>query len=173
MVDVKADHPVQRRSIFSCTQGITAVLSKFTLFIPSPPGLLAHPSVPGGSFHAPLLSRGPLVVESRARRHSKALDKTLQNLLSEVKIEVTCEFKVRSKVKIRRFDVLSPCFEQNVVKGLVKVWYEYKWHTKKTSRSRSGHKRSLYVRIVKSCDTCFMAQFRRSTRTSRLKYHLA
>ena len=30
----------------------------------------------------------------------------------------------------------------------VKVWYEYKWHTKKTSKSRSGHKSSLYVRIV-------------------------
>ena len=92
--------------------------------------------------------------------------------------------KVRSKVKIWRFDVLSPGDEdyrigwlklrQNVVKGLVKVCYEYKRHTKKTSRSRSGHKRSLYVRIViKSCDTCFMAQFRFLTRTSRLKYHLA
>ena len=56
-----------------------------------------------GAYHAPLLlSREPLVVESRARRHSKALDKTLQNHLSELKIEVTCEFKVRSKVKIRR-----------------------------------------------------------------------
>ena len=46
---------------------------------------------------------------------------------------------------------------------MVKVWYEYKWHTKKTSRSRSGHKR--YIRIViKLCDTCFMTQFRRRTR---------
>ena len=47
--------------------------------------------------------REPLVVESRAWRHSKALDKTLQNHVSELKIEVTCEVKVRSKVKIRRF----------------------------------------------------------------------
>ena len=60
----------------------------------------------GGS--RPLLSREPLVVESRARRHSKALHKTRQNHLSELKIEVTCEVKVRSKVKIRRFDVLGP-----------------------------------------------------------------
>ena len=141
--------------------------------------------------HAPLLFREPLVVESRARRHSKALVdihsrlyKTRQNHLSKLKIEVTCEVKVRSKVKIWRFDVLGPGdqdyrtwwlkLRQNVVKGMVKVWYEYKWHKKKTSRSRSGHKRSLYVRIViKSCDTCFMAKFRRRTRKSGLEYHLA
>ena len=62
----------------------------------------------GGLIHAPLLSREPLFVESRARRHSKALDKTLQNHLSELKIEVTWKVKVRSKVKTRRFDVLGP-----------------------------------------------------------------
>ena len=111
----------------------------------------------GGAYHAPLLSSEPLVVESRARRHSKALHNTHPKLLSELKIEVTCEVKARSKVKIRRFDVLGPgdqdyrtgwlTFRQTVVKGMVKVWYEYKWHTKKTSRSSSGHKRSLYVRI--------------------------
>ena len=62
----------------------------------------------GGAYHATLLSREPLVVESRARRHSEALYKTRQNHLSELKIEVTCEVKVRSKVKIRRFDVMGP-----------------------------------------------------------------
>ena len=57
---------------------------------------------------------------------------------------------------------------------MVKVWYEYKWHTKKTFRSESGHKRSLYIRIViKLCDTCFMAQFRRRIPKSRQKYHLS
>ena len=96
----------------------------------------------GGAYHAPLLSREPLFVESRARWHSKALDKTLQNHLSELKIEVTCKVKVRSKVKIRRFDVLGPGdqdyrtwwlkLRHNVVKGMVKIWYEYKCHTKKT-----------------------------------------
>ena len=113
-------------------------------FNPSPPGLLAHPWVPGGAYHAPppLLSREPLFVESRARRRSKALDKTLQNHLSELKIEVTCKVKVRSNVKIRRFNVLGPGdqdyrtwwlkLRHNVVKCMVKVWYEYKWHTKKT-----------------------------------------
>ena len=112
---------------------------------PSPPGLLAHPWVPGGGRITPpppLLSREPLVVESRAMRHSKALHKTHQNHLSELNIEVKCEVKVRSKVKIWRFDVLGPGdqdyrtwwfkLRQNVVKGMVKVWYEYKWHTKKT-----------------------------------------
>ena len=37
----------------------------------------------GGGSRPPLLSREPLVVESRARRHSKALHKTRQNHLSE------------------------------------------------------------------------------------------
>ena len=97
---------------------------------PSPPGLLAHPWVPGGAYHAPpLLSREPLFVECRARRHSKALDKKLQNHLSELKIEVTCKVKVRSKVKIRRFDLLGPGdqdyrtwwlkLRHNVFKGMV------------------------------------------------------
>ena len=62
----------------------------------------------GGLITPPLLSREPLFVESRARRHSKALDKTLQNHLSELNIEVTCKVKVRSNVKIRRFDILGP-----------------------------------------------------------------
>ena len=149
---------------------------------PSPPGLLAHPECLGG-LPRPLKSREPSVVESRARRHSKALHKTHPKLLSELKIEDTCEVKVRSKVKIRRFDVLGPGdqdyrtrwlnFRQNGVKGTVNVWFEWKWHPKKTSRSRSGHKRSLYVRIViKSYDKCFMTTFRRRTWNSWLKYHL-
>ena len=56
----------------------------------------------------PAISRTVLVLESRARRHSKALHKTHQKHLSELKIEVTREVKVRSKVKIRRFDVMGP-----------------------------------------------------------------
>ena len=84
----------------------------------------------GEGLSRPLLSREPLVVESRARRHSKALHKTHQTHLSEFKIEVTCEVKVRSKVKIQRFDVLGPGdqdyrnwrpkLRQNVVIGMVK-----------------------------------------------------
>ena len=84
-----------------------------------------------GAYHAPppLLSREPLFVESRARQHSKALDKTLQNNLSELKIVATCGVKVRSKAKIRRFDFLGPGdqdyrtwwlkLRQNVAKDMV------------------------------------------------------
>ena len=127
---------------------------------PSPPGLMAHPWVPegGGGGSRILQSREPLVVESRARQHSNGLHKTRHNHLSELKIEFKCEVKFRSKVKIWRFDVFGPGdkdyrtwwlkLRQNVVKDIVKILYEYKWHTKKTSRSRSGHKRSLYLRIV-------------------------
>ena len=51
---------------------------------------------------------------------------------------------------------MAQTLEQNVLIGIFKIWYEYKWHTKKISRSRSGHKRSLYVRIViKSYDTFY------------------
>ena len=115
----------------------------------------------GEADHAPppLLSREPLVVESRARRHSKDLHKTRQNHLSELKIEVTCEVKIRSKVKIWRFDVLGPGnqdyrtwwlkLRQNVLKGMVKVWYEYKWHIKKFFKVKV---RSQKVTICKNRD---------------------
>ena len=55
----------------------------------------------GGGQITPPCYREPLVVESRAGRHSKALHKTRQNHLSELKIEVTHDVKVWSNVKIR------------------------------------------------------------------------
>ena len=133
---------------------------------PSPPGLVGYWTLEclwgggGGAYHAPLLlSREPLFVESRARRHSKALDKTLQNHLSELKIEVTCKVKVRSNVKIRRFDVLGPGdqdyrtwwlkLRHNVVKGMFKVWYEYKWAYQEQFKVNV---RSQKVTICKNCD---------------------
>ena len=48
----------------------------------------------------PLLSRKRMDVERRTRRHSKDLDETLPNNFRKFKIEVTCQVKVRSKVKI-------------------------------------------------------------------------
>ena len=44
-------------------------------------------------------------VERRTRRHSKDLDETLPNNFRKFKIEVTCQVKVRSKVKIGCFQV--------------------------------------------------------------------
>ena len=44
-------------------------------------------------------------VERRTRRHSKDLDETLPNQFRKFKIEVTCQVKVRSKVKIGCFQV--------------------------------------------------------------------
>ena len=44
-------------------------------------------------------------VERRTRRHSKDLDETLLNHFRKFKIEVTCQVKVRSKVKIGCFQV--------------------------------------------------------------------
>ena len=100
--------------------------------------------------------------------------------LSDLNIDVTCEVKVRSNVKIRRFDVLGPGdrdyrfsllkLRRNVLMCMVKVCYDYISHAEE--RTRSGYKRSLYVKIViESCDTCFMVQFRRRSRKSWLLYH--
>ena len=66
-----------------------------------------HHSLGGGSDPTPppLLSRKRMDVERRARRHSKDLDETLPNHFRKFKIEVTCQVKVRSKVKIGCFEV--------------------------------------------------------------------
>ena len=56
----------------------------------------------GGGLSRPLLSRERLVVKSRAWRNWKSLHKTLPKHLSGLKIDVTCEVKIRSKVKIWR-----------------------------------------------------------------------
>ena len=53
----------------------------------------------------PLLSRKRMDVERRTRWHSKDLDETLPNHFRKFKIEVTCQVKVRSKVKIGCFQV--------------------------------------------------------------------
>ena len=44
-------------------------------------------------------------IERRTRRHSKDLDETLPNHFRKLKIEVTCQVKVRSKVKIGCFQL--------------------------------------------------------------------
>ena len=73
-------------------------------FNQAPPGLLVHPWVPGGlSRPHPPLSREPLVVDSCATRHSKAFYKTHLRHLSELKIKVTSEVKIRSNIKMWRF----------------------------------------------------------------------
>ena len=61
------------------------------------------PPQPGGSDPTPVLSRKRMDVVRRTRRHSKDLDKTLPNHFWKFKIEVTCQDKVRSKVKIGNF----------------------------------------------------------------------
>ena len=76
-------------------------------FNPPPPGLFLYPPQPGGGRirPPPLLSRKRMDVERRKRRHSKDLDETLPNNFRKFKIEVTCQVKVRSKVKIGCFQV--------------------------------------------------------------------
>ena len=64
-----------------------------------------HYSLGGSDPTPPLLSRKRMDVERRTRRHSKDLDETLPNHFRKFKIEVTCQVKVRSKVKIGCFQV--------------------------------------------------------------------
>ena len=64
-----------------------------------------HHSLGGRIRPPPLLSRKRMDVERRARRHSKDLDETLPNHFLKFKIEVTCQVKVRSNVKIGCFQV--------------------------------------------------------------------
>ena len=68
-----------------------------------------HHSLGGGGggvgSDPPVLSRKPMDVERRTRRHSKDLDETLPNHFRKFKIEVTYQVKVRSKVKIGCFQV--------------------------------------------------------------------
>ena len=68
-----------------------------------------HHSLGGGSDPTPLLSRKRMDVERRTRRHSKDLDETLPNHFRKFKIEVTCQVKLRSKVKIGCFQVADRC----------------------------------------------------------------
>ena len=78
-------------------------------FNPPPPGLFLYPPQPGGGGgwvgSDPLLSQKRMDVERRTRRHSKDLDETLPNHFQKFKIEVTCQVKVRSNVKIGCFQV--------------------------------------------------------------------
>ena len=59
----------------------------------------------GGSDPTPVLSRKRMVIEIWARRNSKDIDKTLSKHFRKFKIEVTCQAKIRSKVKIGCFQV--------------------------------------------------------------------
>ena len=129
----------------------------------------------------PLISREPLVVESRTRRHSNALDRELQNHVSEVKIEVTCRSRSdqRSKLGVLMFWALGTRIIEpdgsNSGKMLSKVWLRYGMSMSDILRKLQGQgqvTKGHYVRIeIKSCDLCFMAQFRHRTRKLWLKYH--
>ena len=72
---------------------------------PPPPGLFLYPPQPGGSDPTPVLYRKRMVVERWARRHSKDLDEMLPKHFLKFKIEITCQVKVRSNVKIECIQV--------------------------------------------------------------------
>ena len=131
---------------------------------PPPPGLFLYPPQPGGggSDPTPLLSRKRMDVERRTRRHSKDLDETLPNHFRKFKIEVTCQVKVRSKVKIGCFQVadrsdlkrsmfrpkLSICTPKDQAKVLTSEIVSYLAQVKIKVRSEKVTKPKIFKCVV-------------------------
>ena len=97
-------------------------------------------------------------VERRTRRHSKDLDETLPNHFRKFKIEVTCQVKVRSKVKIGCFQVadrsdlkrsifrpkLSICTPKDQEKVMTSEIVSYLAHVKVKVRSEKVTKPKIF-----------------------------
>ena len=130
---------------------------------PPPPGLFLYPLQPGGSDPPPpLLSRKRIDVERRTKRHSKDLDETLSNNVRKFKIEVTCQVKVRSKVKIGCFQVadrsdlkrsifrpkLSICTPKDQAKVLTSEIASYLIQVKVKVRSKKITKPKIFKCVV-------------------------
>ena len=130
---------------------------------PPLPGLFLYPPQPGGSDPTPpVLSRKRMDVERRTRRHSKDLDETLPNHFLKFKIEVTCQVKVRSKVKIGCFQVadrsdfkrnifrpnLSICTPKDQAKVLTSEIVSYLAHVKFKVRSEKVTKSKIFKCVV-------------------------
>ena len=110
----------------------------------------------------PLLSQKRMDVERRTRRHSKDLDETLPNHFRKFKIEVTCQVKVRSKVKIGCFQVadrsdlkrsmfrpkLSICTPKDQAKVLTSEIISYLAQVKVKVRSEKVTKSKIFKCVV-------------------------
>ena len=122
-----------------------------------------HHSVGGGRIQPPpLLSRKRMDVERRTRRHSKDLDETLPNHFRKFKIEVTCQVKVRSKVKIVCFQVadrsdlkrsifrpkVSICTSKDKAKVLTSETISYLAQVKVKVRSEKVTKPKIFKCVV-------------------------
>ena len=121
-----------------------------------------HNSRGGVGSDPPLLSRKRMDVERRTRRHSKDLDETLPNLFRKFKIEVTCQVKVRSKVKIGCFQVadrsdlkrsmfrpkLSICTPKDQAKVLTSEIVSYLAQVKVKVRSEKVTKPKIFKSVV-------------------------
>ena len=109
-----------------------------------------------------MLSRKRMDVERRTRRHSKDLDETLPNHFRKFKIEVTCQVKVRSKVKIGCFQVadrsdlkrsifrpkLSICTPKDQAKVLTSEIVSYLAQVKVKVRSEKVTKSKIFECVV-------------------------
>ena len=116
----------------------------------------------GGRIRPPLLSRKRMNVERRTRRHSKDLYETLPNHFRKFKIEVTCQVKVRSKVKIGCFQVadrsdlkrsmfrpkLSICTPKDQAKVLMSEIVSYLAQVKVKVRSEKVTKSKIFKCVV-------------------------
>ena len=101
-------------------------------------------------------------VERRTRRHSKDIEETLLNHFRKFKIEVTCQVKVRSKVKIGCFQVadrsdlkrsifrpkLSICAPKDQAKVLTSEIVSYLAQVKVKVRSEKVTKPKIFKCVV-------------------------
>ena len=113
-----------------------------------------------------------MAAERRPMRRSKALDETILKHPLNFPNEVTCQVKVRSNVKIGAFRLRAvetsklSVLGQNLLRVLLKYrarhWLSECFDIELGSRSRSGHKRSPYIKHkYQRCGTCFVGYFTR------------
>ena len=116
----------------------------------------------GGRIRPPLLSRKRMDVERRTRRHSKDLDETFPKHFRKLKIEVTCQVKVRSEVEIGCFQVadrsdlkrsifrpkLSICTPKEQAKVLTSEINSYLAQVKVKVRSEKVTKSKIFKCVV-------------------------
>ena len=107
-----------------------------TAFNPAVAGVFRHPRLSGGEGgggvkRPHVITRERMAAERRATRRSKALDETILKYLLHFPNEVTCQVKVRSKIKIGAFRLRAvetsklSVLGQNLLRILLKYMTRY------------------------------------------------
>ena len=132
----------------------------WTYPLPSIGWAIQPPSIGWGASDAPCLTREWLTAARRATRRSKGLYETVLRCPLNFQNEVTCQVKVRSKVKIGGFQVterrglkissFEPILSPNTPKSWKKELIELLFDNKLRSKLISGQIRVTKVTILKT-----------------------